>query len=399
MVDPSQVLSGDSSTLSAVDAPRLLTRTGSFESTATDPVTVQSAYPNQCQKIRLRYCTTRHLASKHTMSQSGACMDQSEADGRQRGSAYLSTASESTMATQSSSATVRRRRSSVDEESVNKTSRSKPSACRRSGTRRRRSWSSGSSSEPASEHLTDPRSPRTPRADERFIASRSPTKETMHLVAQAVGDPFGPAVRRSQRMAEQYATLRSPTAPVRSVGLQSTLVNARRNAMHRAASVGAVWSVGGTPVTEGIASTTNGRGGRVTSGTRAAHHQANFLRRNSRSEDERTHGHRLALAFDFDQSPRMVGNNSPSSSSSPPSLSLTSSPCSPLSDSPSTPSPTRTVWRDGRWQRNGTPTRMWKKLALGLPWLTLCLSVKAAAEETKGDTDNPFPRPRRTSSA
>lgn len=109
-------------------------------------------------------------------------------------------------------------------------------------------------------------------------------------------------------------------------------------------------------VTEGVASTTNGRGGRVTSGTSAPHYTADFLRRNSPSEDQITHGRRLALAMDIDQSARLLGHGSSSSPLSPSNSSATSSP------SPRT-------WRDGVWERDSptSPTKVPPKKAKDIP--------------------------------
>lgn len=191
------------------------------------------------------------------------------------------------------------------------------------------------------------------RSPDRFIPSRTatPTKEALFLPKPAqsmtlsgnrdvsrsmLEDPFGPAPRRSLRMAEQYATIRQPPSVPRSVGLIASRVENADSANPRAASVGTVWTVGGTIVTEGVASVTNGRGGRVTSGSSAPHYTADFLRKNSSSEEEFTHGRRLAVAMEIGGAKRMIGQVNPTS---------------PRKDGIS-----ERVWRDGIWDRDGSPT-------------------------------------------
>ena len=191
---------------------------------------------------------------------------------------------------------------------------------------------------------------------DRFISSRgaTPSKETFMLVKPKAkntvfgkrepdSDPFGPVPRRSLRMAERYATIRHPPPVPRAVGMIGTRVQDLQSPSRRAASAGSIWTVGGSIVTEGVASITNGRGGRVTSGTSAPHYTADFLRRNSPSEEEVTHGRRLALAMDIDQGARMLEHSSPSSSGSPQSRDSDQRCC---------------VWKDGMWERQDILTRL-----------------------------------------
>ena len=197
------------------------------------------------------------------------------------------------------------------------------------------------------------------RTPDRFVPLRAatPTKESLFLSKPVPklaisrretgrrsppADPFGPAPRRSLRMAEQFATIRTPPPAPRQVGLRTSLVPNAESPTRRSASAGAVWSVSGTTTTEGVASFTNGRGGRVTSGTSAPHYAADFLRRNTPSQEEATHGRRLALAMDIDQGARMLDHS--------------------LTPSPSTSSPRsgsdrkgERVWRNGGWERQTSP--------------------------------------------
>lgn len=114
-------------------------------------------------------------------------------------------------------------------------------------------------------------------------------------------DPFAPTPSRNSRtMLEQYATIRTPPPAPRSFGLLATRANLAERTPTRTGSAGVVWSVGGSIVTEGVASVTNGRGGRVTSGTSAPHYIADFLKTHLPSEEEVRHGKRLAIALDAD---------------------------------------------------------------------------------------------------
>lgn len=140
---------------------------------------------------------------------------------------------------------------------------------------------------------------------DRFMRE-TPTKETFLLGNNEIDtcDPFSPATSRSFRVSERFATTRSASTP-------------------------AVWSVGGSAVTEGVASTTNGRGRRTTSGTSAPHHAADFLGSRSPAEETSTHTRRLAVAMDICQT-----NSNTSTPSSP------RSPVTPSSDAP---------WQHARW--------------------------------------------------
>jgi hypothetical protein len=139
---------------------------------------------------------------------------------------------------------------------------------------------------------------------DRYVRGNAPTKEALLLAntgKSGLRDPFAPSVKRSSRTAQQFTTLRSVSLPT-------------------------VWSVGGSAVTEGVASTSNGRGGRITSGSNAPHYAAEFLQRRSQTEETLAHGRRLAHAMDISQSGRVVEQLSPPSS---PVSSATSSPGSP----------------------------------------------------------------------
>jgi len=159
---------------------------------------------------------------------------------------------------------------------------------------------------------------------DRYVRGNAPTKEALLLAKTGksdLPDPFAPSVKRITKMAQQFTTMRSVSLPT-------------------------VWSVGGSAVTEGVASTSNGRGGRVTSGSNAPHYAAEFLQRRSQTEETLTHGRRLAHAMEISQTGRVVEQMSP--------------PSSPISSASSSPgSPTQVSWKDCRWERplDASPTK------------------------------------------
>ena len=218
------------------------------------------------------------------------------------------------------------------------------------------------------EHNATPRQRRliagTLQSPDRFIPGRAstPTKEALRLHKprpkrnafqqplrrdDELPDPFGSTPSPSARVADGFATIRR-THQLSSVAFRraGTVVPDAVAPARRAVSAGAVWTVGGTAVTEGVASITNGRGGRSTSGTNAPHYTSDFLRKPSPSEEEVQHARRLAIAMDVNPTAKMLPQSSPSSPAS-----------------PSTPrrssdiSPKRTIWNDGKWEKEPVSTR------------------------------------------
>lgn len=151
---------------------------------------------------------------------------------------------------------------------------------------------------------------------DRFISGRActPTKQSLQLLTPprtrpSRDDPFGPDRRRGTGDEDRFVTIRRPPPFGRALGAPPTPAGLPPD--RRAVSLGAVWTVGGTVVTEGVASVTDGRGGRVTSGSNAPHFTSDFLRRHTPSEDEMVHGDRLALAMDITPPESMFGDRSP----------------------------------------------------------------------------------------
>jgi hypothetical protein len=169
---------------------------------------------------------------------------------------------------------------------------------------------------------------------DRFIPNRlkSPTKEQLfsnrHDHMSLVRDPYSPGrVRRTQDQddpfgserarttghSERFVTMRRPLTASRPHVNQAGHATVVSDTTTRAVSAGAVWSVGGTIVTEGVASTSDGRGGRVTSGTSAPHYNAGFLQQQQSSgEEQLRHGHRLAHAMDMQPDRPMLIHDSSS---------------------------------------------------------------------------------------
>ncbi|KAK4634585.1 hypothetical protein CLAFUW4_01852 [Fulvia fulva] len=168
----------------------------------------------------------------------------------------------------------------------------------------------------------------------------------MSLESSRTADPFGPTPARTARMAERYATLRRFPFGAGPPSRAATLVPDARPGSPRAISAGAVWSVGGTIVTEGVASVTDRRGGRVTSGTSAPHYTAGFLHRQTPSEDEVQHSERLAVAMDIERNARMF--------TTPPSPSASSFSTPRRSHSSSGRS--STYWSNNSWQTDTPPS-------------------------------------------
>lgn len=172
---------------------------------------------------------------------------------------------------------------------------------------------------------------------ERHALSTSPSKRRSRAQDSSI-DPFSPSIRRNLRAAERYTALTPPLSPTRASGLAASRIPLSDTLSRRAISTGSVWNVGGVAVTEGVASITNGRGGRVTSGTTAPHYAADFLRPNEPGDEASAHERRLALAMNIDLTGRIVDSGS-------------STPTSPTSPAGSP------VWKDCKWVEEKTLSR------------------------------------------
>ncbi|KAI4730084.1 WD40 repeat-like protein [Aureobasidium sp. EXF-10728] len=115
----------------------------------------------------------------------------------------------------------------------------------------------------------------------------------------------------------------------------------------REVSQGAVWNIGGSsPVspTDGVRSTSNGRGGHITSGTNAPMFRSDFSNHVHDDTDYlHLHGKRLSAAMELDQANRVLDQGSGL---------LTPGP-SPDADAAAVFRPT--IWRNNEWTKPGSP--------------------------------------------
>lgn len=219
--------------------------------------------------------------------------------------------------------------------------------------------------------------PRTPsRRPDRFIPSRRPpnsTRESFHLTKSTdrltagerltrqgilSPDPFSRQLRRSGRLNEELRTLRETHSIITGravLGRNGAALGLRRGSLTsntRQISNGAVWNVGGSSVvSDTVVGVSNGRGGLLGSGTNAPLYTSMFLSRSDPEAELETHERRLALAFDVDQSSRVLGDTSPPNS--PTSPGGTSSGYGSNSNFP-----TKHVWADSAWVKEGSTTRL-----------------------------------------
>ncbi|KAF2708261.1 WD40 repeat-like protein, partial [Pleomassaria siparia CBS 279.74] len=206
------------------------------------------------------------------------------------------------------------------------------------------------------------------RTSDRFISSRRPpntkresfelNKPIHRLTAEeritrsdvASTDPFSRRLLRSGRLNEELRTLRETHSIVTERAVLSRRganLGLRRNSFTlgtRQISAGAVWNVGGTSaVSDTVVGVSNGRGGMLGSGTNAPLYTSMFLRRSDPEAELEAYERRLALAFDVNQTDRILEH------STPPSTPVASSSSA---GSPNN-SPTKHVWKDNAWTKDG----------------------------------------------
>lgn len=169
---------------------------------------------------------------------------------------------------------------------------------------------------------------------ERKVRKRSPAV-----------DPFGSGPRVIARASglrtrarNTQSTRNQPSAP------RASRVQLELHDQGRAVSQGAIWGVGGSSATAGgITSTSDGRGGRITSCTNAPMYISAFLNETEPSSELDLHERRLAAAFEFDQA-KTILRRSPETPSSPTS---TASSTSLVSNTNS-----HTTWKDNEWKHH-----------------------------------------------
>lgn len=188
---------------------------------------------------------------------------------------------------------------------------------------------------------------------DRFIPARdqTPTKERLALFRPAVKglvggstladiDPFAPPAQHSLRLNQYFTVTRYPSPVVRPHGLEGTSVQRREDI-----EVAVSWTVGGVPVTEGIISTTNGRGGRITSSTNAPLFNADMLDPKQISDELTILGNRLAVAMGLNRDSKIIKVD----------RSISQIRRAPTMLEDIVTSGQRTVWKESRWQTNRPP--------------------------------------------
>lgn len=164
-------------------------------------------------------------------------------------------------------------------------------------------------------------------------------------------NPFRATTNRGLRHAEGTPRLME-TVPIRFSdspgGPASIHATGTSSPVGRGVSRGSVWSVGGTAHVDGVPSTSDGRGRRVTSSTNAPLYSSEFFGRSKPSDELSLHQRRLESAFEIDQANRVFD--------SPGSRGFVTSLLSGNSSGASSPnSPTRSgtnqsvAWRDSNW--------------------------------------------------
>lgn len=181
-------------------------------------------------------------------------------------------------------------------------------------------------------------------------------------------DPFGRQPRTTARHQGRPATLTESSN--RFTPPSSSRIQIDAHSETRAISQGAVWGLGGPGAAiDGVISTSDGRGGRVASGTNAPMYTSAFLSQREPSEMQDMHEKRLATAFDFDRANKILAgaSNTDVRDSTPSSPTNTGSPVS------DTSSPT--VWRDNQWKKPEVVSRRYAMCPMGRRSLT-CIPAR-----------------------
>jgi hypothetical protein len=213
------------------------------------------------------------------------------------------------------------------------------------------------------------------RTQDRFVTSRRPpniTRESFELnkpVSQLTTeeritrgasdstDAFSRRLHRSGRMNEELRSLRETHSVLTSrshMNRRDANLSIRRSSFNRGmrqVSNGAVWNVGGSSATsDTVIGVSDGRGGMLGTGTNAPLYTSVFLSRSDPEAELETYERRLALAFDVDQADRVLGH--PSTPPGSPTM------VKPSETTFNTGSPTKHVWKDSAWSREGALTRL-----------------------------------------
>ncbi|KAH0263883.1 WD40 repeat-like protein, partial [Aureobasidium melanogenum] len=188
---------------------------------------------------------------------------------------------------------------------------------------------------------------------ERFMLSTPPQDLTANdrwsRRQSHAHDAFGSRTKVTRRpnLTKSPVTARTPRTP-------SLFMSSRLNPLGlvtpespREISQGAVWNVGGSSpaqTVDGVRSTSNGRGGRITSGTNAPMFRSDFSNHvNDDTDHLHIHGKRLSAAMDVDQANRVLDQGS----------GLLTPSHSPDADATAGFSPS--IWQNNEWTKPGSP--------------------------------------------
>ncbi|KAG9884981.1 WD40 repeat-like protein, partial [Aureobasidium melanogenum] len=188
---------------------------------------------------------------------------------------------------------------------------------------------------------------------ERFMLSTPPQELTANdrwsRRQSHVHDAFGSKtnITRRQNLAKSPAITRTPRTPSLFMSSRVNPLGLITPESPREISQGAVWNVGGSspaqPV-DGVRSISNGRGGRITSGTNAPMFRSDFSNHVHDDTDHlHIHGKRLSAAMGVDQANRVLDQGS----------GLLTPSRSPDVDTAGGFSPS--VWRNNEWTKPGSP--------------------------------------------
>lgn len=201
-----------------------------------------------------------------------------------------------------------------------------------------------------------------------FVLSRSPSglDQRQRMLRRRTGltDPLGPssghpAARANDVENQQQRLVANPHAPT-----QLTLrpdLDGRPNLFHQVGLPSRrTNSTFGTPRMRTVSGRGNdGQGRMLSSGSIARYHAPKFLDKRLPIEDTDLYEKRLALALDLDLSTKVLGSSSSSSPSSPRTPSTPASSLhSPKARLGPAEAPSRTVWHDNEWRREGVIARM-----------------------------------------
>lgn len=216
--------------------------------------------------------------------------------------------------------------------------------------------------------ISNRRTPQGPSKTFRFSKPTARLSQSEKLLRHnsASTDPFGPLILprlRDSRTGLPESSISRPTLsrPPRPIGTTNVTALPRDplSVHNRQASTGAVWSIGGLPLSQHngpVRSVSNGRGGFISGGSNAPMYTSRFFDKDTSDQDLDIMEARLAAALDIDQTLKVLDISR--TSASPRSASLGSTG---LKRKYPYVQP-RTRWRYGDWVQEGSQTRKYSRI-------------------------------------